>query len=178
MNNLYDALGGLLVERLSDRDQELVDRVHDLMGEASVVGEQLAEEFAEGIGETRGIPIPDFRLAADLRCELEAAREEWIDAAVWYARRHWRTCMVPPYEEEDLSSDDEAETATCATCRFFEPERFYGEAGEVVNEADGGCRRHAPRQVRADEGSFWPRVSSSDWCGDFRARAPAKPAGE
>jgi hypothetical protein len=73
---------------------------------------------------------------------------------------------MPKKERHGLDGDIEKQ---CEQCRYFAPQGD-GEQGE--------CRRHAPaphgirhRSQMDDDTlgveSWWPTVSSGDWCGEF-----------
>lgn|GEM_PF-2754953 len=60
---------------------------------------------------------------------------------------------------------------TCATCTY----------GRVSSDGLIECRRHAPSATAESFGlpvrgqhpqACWPRVTESDWCGDYRSKRP------
>lgn len=65
-------------------------------------------------------------------------------------------------------------TATCETCRWWEPEP--GQNGNP--EETGICRRYAPRpHVYEEHGCdpafpIWPRTLHDEWCGEHQPKEP------
>jgi hypothetical protein len=53
----------------------------------------------------------------------------------------------------------------CENCEFWE--------ALIDNEMEQGfCRRHSPRHMSPRNGlARWPITDSTDWCGEFEARA-------
>ena len=52
--------------------------------------------------------------------------------------------------------------------------RFWAQYDKPF-QFNGNCRRHAPAHFRDEEGfvsnePMWPKISSSDFCGDFEEK--------
>lgn len=43
----------------------------------------------------------------------------------------------------------------CRTCRFF-------------HSQNSECRRYAPQPTADSNNAHWPKVSASDWCGEYQ----------
>lgn len=63
-------------------------------------------------------------------------------------------------EEQRAHAVKQTQPPACANCLFFQPDT------SEVPMYDGECRRRAPTFEQR-----WPRVPSSGWCGEGRARS-------
>lgn len=50
---------------------------------------------------------------------------------------------------------------SCATCAYF---------SDVVSAGDGygACRRYPPKRLPLEQYSYFPQISESDWCGEWK----------